>query len=190
MFAKYTMTSPDDYRGNVALVKRDLESNQDIAYTAIDELTPDMIELTAEERQLVKSENDGLWLTERQLYQRKIDLIADEIRVSYLQKGPRSVVEEYAQVEQAAREWAAIGKPADNIPIEISLWAEISGKGVEWAYNNIVSEADMFRSMLLAVRELRLRGKEAMRILPADQLKPTFDVFIEQLESLRAPVDY
>lgn len=53
-----------------------------------------------------------------------------------------------------------------------------------------MQEAAVFKMMLQAARELRLRGKEAMKILPADQLKDTYDVFIEQIESIRAPIDY
>lgn len=190
MFVKYIMENSQDYRGNVRLVKRDVETNDDVAYASVDTIEADMTQLTAAEKLEIERTIGGEWLTERQEYQRQLDVKADEIRRSYLYNGPYTVVEEYAQVEQVTLEWEAVGKPMNAVPPEISVWADIKQKSVDWAYNDIKQATFFYRSMLTGVRELRLRGKEAMKILPANQLKEHLEAYMEQLEQLRCPPEY
>lgn len=190
MFVKYIMDSPEDYRGNVRLVKRDMETEDDVAYTSVDVIEPDMTELTPAEKLEIERVTGGEWLTERQEYQRQLDIKADDIRRSYLYNGPYTVVEEYTQVEKATLAWEAAGKPMDAVPHEISVWADIKQRSIDWAYNDIKQATFFYRSMLTSVRELRLRGKEAMKILPANQLKDHLDAYMEQLEQLRCPPEY
>lgn len=190
MFVKYIMASPTDYRGNVRLVKRDLVTDDDIAFSSVDSIEPDMTTLTLEEKKDVERVIGTEWLTERQEYQRQLDIKADEIRRSYLYNGPYTVVEEYAQVELVTKAWEAAGKPMDAVPPEIAVWADIKQRSVEWAYTDIKQATVFYRSMLTGVRELRLRGKEAMRVLPANQLHEHLTAYLEQLEQLRCPPEY
>ena len=190
MFVKYTMNFPGDYRGNVRIVKRDIETEDDVAYTSVDVIEPGMTELTPAEKLEIERATGGEWLTERQEYQRQLDVKADDIRRSYLYNGPYTVVEEYSQVEKVTLAWEAAGKPMDAVPPEISVWADIKQRSIDWAYNDIKQATFFYRSMLTGVRELRLRGKEAMKLLPANQLKEHLEAYMEQLEQLRCPPEY
>lgn len=188
MHVKYLMKSPQDYRGNVKLVVG--AGAGDVAYSNVSEVDDDMIPLIPSEISLVLQESPGLWLTEREEYQRRLDDKADQIRLSYLYNGRSTIVEEYKQVEEVANRWIAAGKPTDAIPQELTLWAEINNQSVEWALQSVLHAAGLYRGMVLAMRNLRLRGKHDMKILPREQLLPTLETYLEQMEAYRCPVEY
>lgn len=189
MQVKYLMLDDTDYRGNVKLIVRN-EQGDEIAYTEIETPTEDMVPLTEQEVGLVQEQTSTLWLAERKELQRKIDIHADQIRQSYLYNGDLTIFSEYLQVEKVLDEWLAEGSDYNNVPVEISVWAQATGNTLEWAVNDIHYSALGHRYMLANVRSIRLLGKGRLNTEPMETLYTAFNEVIAQLEQWRCPVVY
>lgn len=149
---------------------------------------PYMVELTAEELaelrlRLVKDRIP--FLTVREYYCAKLDAYADEIRASYLYNGPNSVSDEYYQAEQAAKQWVNAGSIPENTPHEVAVWAEINQQTPAWSANSIITAAEGYRTMIAIVRELRLRGKAAIKDPANENPYIVYIQFTQQLEPIR-----
>lgn len=188
MYVKYQMNSGDDYRGNVKLVVR--VGDVEIAYSNVVEVGPGMVLLTPTEIELVNSEAPGLWLTEREEFQRRLDEVADEIRASYLYNGPRSISEEYRQVETVTRRWIAQGSPSHSVPEELSVWAQLNDQTAEWAAQSVLEASEFYRGAILALRTLRLTGKREMRTIDASELQSRYEHYVAQMRQYRCPIEY
>lgn len=190
MYVKYEMNADDDYRGNVLLVFVN-ENNQSIAYTEIEVPDADMTPLVETEIAQVKEHTGNRdWLTHRQHLQREIDRLADEIRVSHLHAGPMSILAEYEQTDQALSAWEEAGSDMNNVPMEVTCWAEAEGETVEWAIADIKTTTLMFRYLVREIRRIRLLGKAQMRNLPFEEIDAAFEQRRIELEALRSDHGY
>lgn len=112
----------------------------------------------------------------------RIDLVADTIRSYVVGDAVRAF--EYKQAELDAREFKKNGYIGD-IPKSIQTWIESSGKTKEEATDNIIYEADMFNGIMLAIRDLRLKGKAEVRNAETDEgAEVAFNDCITKLKNL------
>lgn len=188
MYVKYQMNSNTDYRGNVKLVVKVGEA--EIAYSNVTDVTEGMVLLTKTEIDLVLSEAPGLWLTERESLQQKVDLKADDIRSSYLYNGPRSISEEYRQAEDLAKKWIADGSDETNAPEDLVVWAELNNQTVAWAAQSVITASMGYRLAISKIRSLRLRAKHAIRTVETNVLQSTVDQYLNEMSQYRCPIEY
>tara|TARA_B100000700_G_scaffold208593_1_gene229273 strand:+ start:27049 stop:27612 length:564 start_codon:yes stop_codon:yes gene_type:complete len=181
MFVKYTMTGPEDYRGSVKLVYGDM------AYSSVEVLGDDMTELDQTEIDFVKEKTDGVWLTMREYYLSEIDRISDEVRVSHMEVGFRSIDIEYRQVEEAIREWEEAGSPTTegSVPLEIQVWADVKGETVSWAVNDIKVEMGRLKEFVRQLRAARLVAKAEIRTAATADVVSTFENHKAIIEGMR-----
>lgn len=184
MFVKYVMSSPKDYRGNVKLIVRN-EQRQEIAYSKVETVDADMIELIENEVTLVKEKTDGQWLDLRSELKYKIDMLADEIRKSYLEAGYTTIDLEYIQVENVLNEWEAKGKPSNDVPEDITVWKEVTGKDLEWTVSDIRAAINDYRQTISGIRRIRLTAKRDLDSASISTLKSVYDQAVQDLEALR-----
>lgn len=190
MYVKYSMQSPQDYRGNVALIVGTTDGT-DIAYSNTDVVDEDMIELVEDEIELVIKQVPGLnWLVTRDLLRKQLDTLADNVRQSHLFPGSQTIDAEYNQVELALKEWRDLGSPMDDVPDEILVWQEVTGNDLSWVINDIEMQVAAFRFMISSVRRLRLIGKNELATAPDTELQSIYDNYASQLEAFRAVPDY
>lgn len=190
MYVKYTMQNPQDYRGHVALIVGTPDGT-DIAYSNSDVIDEDMVELVEDEVVLVLNQVPNIdWLVTRDQLRKKLDVIADNVRQSHLFPGKFTIDSEYAQVELALKEWRESGSPSDDVPDELVVWQEISGKDLSWVINDIEMQIAGFRMMISSVRRLRLVGKKALANAPDAELQNVYDLYVSQLEEFKAVPDY
>lgn len=93
-----------------------------------------------------------------------IDGAADAVRLEVISK--QTNAEEYRRAEQQAREHAAAGYPADDVPSCVASWAKAKHRDA-WtskdAADDIIATADRWYGLLDAIRDLRLCAKEDAR---------------------------
>lgn len=193
MFVKYPMQNVKDYRGNVTLVVRNGGNpGAEVAYSSVETADPDMIELSDEEVELVKSKAKGgykaeiargAWATKREEFKLKIDLLADEIRRSHLEAGFATVDLEYLQVEMELDKWEKKGKPTTEVPPDITVWQEVTGQDLEWTTNDIKAAINNYRHAISEIRRVRLKGKrDISQAIEAD----VDDVYLQAYADLEA----
>jgi len=93
----------------------------------------------------------------------RIDADADAARVSVLVKTTKA--EEYMQAEAQARAWQAAGY-LGAAPPDVASWAAAKyrdGMTEQQAAENILAQADQYRSLLSGIRALRLKHMEDAR---------------------------
>lgn len=189
MYVKYEMQGPNDQRGNVALIVENGEG-KDIAYTTVDAIDDDMIELVEDEVALVVRRTGLNWLSVRESYRKRLDKLADDIRDSYKYPGQKTIDMEYGQVDLALREWKLEGADPNEVPDEILVWQEITGESLSWVVNDIEQSIAQHRQMIKGIRRLRLTGKKMLNDAPPDQIKTVYNQFADQLEAIRAVPDF
>ena len=184
MFVKYVMTNTSDYRGNVRLIVRN-ELSQEIAYSATEVLDPDMVELTQPEVDAILERAPGIWHTSRNALILKVDEYADDIRQSHLEVGSNTIDLEYKQVEEVLLSWQSAGADPNAVPPEISVWQQVTGETLTWVVNDIETQIAGYKSIVLAIRNIRLLGKQALRVALISDLETTYTSIIADLEVLR-----
>lgn len=114
-----------------------------------------------------------------------IDAAAGEARAAFVSVG-WGVEEEYRLAKAEADAWIAAGKPANDVPPAVEVWAQARGWTPEQAADDIMQTEQLWTSMLLAIREQRLLGKAAVDGAPDSA---DFDAvaapFIAALEAIR-----
>lgn len=193
MFVKYPMQDAKDYRGNVTLVVRNGDGVE-IAYSAVESLDVDMVELVPEEVELVKIKarggwkaelTNGVWATQRSEFQMKIDLLADQIRRSHMEVGFATIDIEYLQVETELDKWEKKGKPTDDVPPDVAIWQEVTGKDLVWTTNDIKSAINMYRQAISSIRRIRLKAKRDLMLVPYEEVRLVYNQAVAELENMR-----
>lgn len=99
---------------------------------------------------------------------------------------------EYDKALSEAEVFKANGYPVTGVPETVSAWA-VEGRSPEQAALEIISKAEAFNSQLLSIRTIRLRAKESVRKLIAeekvDAAKITAQVAINELQTFVAAID-
>lgn len=189
MYVKYQMQGANDQRGNVALIVEQ-SPGVDIAYSTVDAIDPDMVELVEAEVALVVQRTGGTWLTVQEAYRKRLDNLADDIRDSYKYPGQNTIDMEYEQVDLVLREWQKAGSIPEDVPDEILVWQEITGESLAWVVNDIEQSIASHRLMIKTIRRLRLKGKKAINDVPSDQIQSVYAQYASQLENIRAVPDF
>lgn len=184
MFVKYVMVDKNDYRGHVKLIVRN-EQQQEIAYSSVESLDADMVQLTQAEVDEVLLRSPADWRTKRKSYKTKIDLLADDIRKSYLEAGYATIDIEYVQVENELNKWEDKGKPVNDVPTDISVWQEVTGQDLDWTVNDIKAAINSYRVVISDIRRVRLTGKKDIDTVTDDLLDATFNQVMADLEAMR-----
>lgn len=113
-----------------------------------------------------------------------IDLAAGKARDAFVSPG-QYVAEEYRLAKQQVDEWIAAGKPANDVPPAVEVWAQARGWTAEQAAQDILDTEAAWMSALSAIREARLLGKAAVDAAPDEA---DFDIvaapYIAQLEAI------
>ena len=113
-----------------------------------------------------------------------IDLAAGKARDALVSPG-QYVAEEYRLAKQQADEWVASGKPANDVPPAVALWAQAHGWTAEQAAQDIIDTEASWMAALTAIRQARLLGKAAVDAAADDA---DFDAvagpYIAQLEAI------
>ncbi|MEQ6292201.1 hypothetical protein ACFPAG_16465 [Vogesella sp. GCM10023246] len=95
---------------------------------------------------------------------KRIDVMADSARLAIAGDPLRVVEYERAAIEaQVFKDAGYIGA----VPPAVQSWAEAKGWTGEQAANSILTEAASWNAALYGIREMRLKGKEAVRNAPA-----------------------
>lgn len=157
MFVKYPMAGPKDYRGSVKLIYGEL------AYSSVEILDDDMVELTDSEVTFVKEKAGDVWLSMRDNLLANIDELSDVVRVSHMEVGMRSIDIEYRQVQNAVYTWESQGSPMDVVPIEIQCWADVNSETVQWAVDDIRAQMTDLENFVSQLRVMRLTAKSEIR---------------------------
>lgn len=117
-----------------------------------------------------------------------IDLAAGKARDAFVSPG-QYVAEEYRLAKQQADEWVAAGKPANDVPPAVAVWAQARGWTAEQAAQDILDTEAAWVSALAAIRQARLLGKAAVDAAADDA---DFDAvaapYIAQLEAIAEKV--
>jgi len=189
MYCKYEMKGQTDYRGNVALIVETSEGN-DVAYSTVDALDADMVELVEAEVALVKRRTELPWLSVQEEYRKRLDALADEIRDSYKYPGQKTIEMEYGQVDLTLRQWKEAGSDPTTVPDEIQVWQDVTGQTLAWVVNDIEQSIGLQRQMIADIRRLRLMGKKTINEVSSDQIQTVYDQYATQLEAIRAVPDF
>ena len=96
----------------------------------------------------------------------RIDLVADTVRNCVIGDAVRAL--EYKQAELDAKEFKQ-NWYSGTVPKSIQSWIEASGKTKKEATDDILYEAEVFNTILLAIREYRLKGKAEVRNAETDE---------------------
>ncbi|WP_157497242.1 hypothetical protein [Hahella ganghwensis] len=121
----------------------------------------------------------------RRLAKQRIDEAAGEARARYVSAG-QYLDEEYRLVLQQVEIWNTQGRPADQVPASIQVWAEAAGLTATNAADNIEATAEAWHSLLLQIRAFRLTGKAALDAADEDEDFETLaQPYIDQLAALR-----
>lgn len=179
MFVKYQMQNPDDYRGSVKLIQ------DDAAYSSVEVLDDDMVELDQSEIDMVKGKTDGIWLTNRELYLSKIDALSDSVRASHMEVGVKTIDIEYRQVQRSMEEWEAAGSPTNDVPIEIQCWADINGETLQWAVDDIKLQMGQLEEFVKQLRVARLTAKYEIRTANPSDVVSTYETHAANIEAMR-----
>src|SRR5690606_7318866 len=94
-----------------------------------------------------------------------IDAAAGDARRAFVSVG-WGVEEEYRLAKQQADEWVAAGKPANDVPPAVAVWAQARGWTAEQAAQDILDTEAAWMSALSAIRQARLLGKAAVDAAP------------------------
>lgn len=113
-----------------------------------------------------------------------IDAAAGAARAAFVSIG-WGVEEEYRLAKQQADEWVAAGKPANDVPPAVAVWAQARGWTAEQAAQDILDTEAAWMAALAAIRQARLLGKAAVDAAPDNA---DFDAvaapYIAQLEAI------
>lgn len=113
-----------------------------------------------------------------------IDAAAGDARRAFVSVG-WGVEEEYRLAKQQADEWVAAGKPANDVPPAVAVWAQARGWTAEQAAQDILDTEAAWMSALAAIRQARLLGKAAVDAAADDA---DFDAvagpYIAQMEAI------
>ncbi|HEY8354296.1 MAG TPA: hypothetical protein VIK69_04700 [Methylophilaceae bacterium] len=113
-----------------------------------------------------------------------IDLAAGKARDAFVSPG-QYVAEEYRLAKQQADEWVAAGKPANDVPPAVAVWAQARGWTPEQAAQDIIDTEAAWMSALSAIRQARLLGKAAVDAAPDDaDFAIVAAPYIAQLEAI------
>ena len=96
-----------------------------------------------------------------------IDVEADIIRTRVV--GDPVRVFEYQWAESEANAFKAAGY-AGTVPVSVSTWATAKGWTAQQACDDILAAAVTFRSVMAAIRNTRLIGKEQIRAAENDEV--------------------
>lgn len=131
---------------------------------------------------------DGVWAIDtaarRQAARDAIDAAAGQARLAFVSVG-WGVEEEYRLAKQQTDAWIAAGRPADDVPPAIAVWAQARGWTAEQAAQDIIGTEAAWMDALAAIRQARLLGKAAVDAAADDA---DFDAvagpYIAQLEAI------
>ena len=96
-----------------------------------------------------------------------IDSEADIVRAMVVGDPVRAF--EYQWAEQEAIAFKSAGYPSAAVPSSVSAWAEAKGWTAQAAADYILAAAQTFRSVMTAIRNTRLIGKEQIRAAVDDE---------------------
>lgn len=114
----------------------------------------------------------------------EIDRKAGEVRARFLSDGDL-IEQEYREAERAAITFREAGYPSDAVPQEVQSWADVADMTAQQASDDIESRAGQMRPVLATVRDLRLKGKDAMDKADADSIDATHQAYIDQLDAIK-----
>lgn len=113
-----------------------------------------------------------------------IDAAAGDARRAFVSVG-WGVEEEYRLAKQQADAWIAAGKPANDVPPAVAVWAQARGWTAEQAAQDILDTEAAWISALSAIRQARLLGKIAVDAAPDDaDFAIVAAPYIAQLEAI------
>lgn len=124
----------------------------------------------------------------RSVAKRGIDTEAGNARSRFVSAG-QLVAEEYMQAESAANQWTDAGRPSDEVPADVQVWADAAGMTPDQAANDILATAQNWRGVITTIRQIRLAGKAAVDAATdlgtADDMATAAQPYIDQLEALK-----
>lgn len=183
MKVKYLMSSPNDYRGIVALIVRNVDGSE-IAYAEVPKLLPELTELVSAEVELVESELGHTWPDIRELYIEKIVKLANHTRTELVIGDDPTEYLEQMQVNTAIVEWESQGSVVEDLPVEVTDYMSLYSMTHEVAIAELKAQAEVKKVKIAQVRNIRLSATVNLSTVLVDNLTTTYESYVTQLNAL------